>query len=167
MGCSLLNSSATSPPPKPAASTFSVAPTSTPTAAGSATATHSASSSSHGSGAKIGIGVGVALAGLLLIAALTWFLLRRRRQRRESEIWSDQNMSGAQGDLGKFYVQRGQIQRKEDLGLGLQSTGMHQDEVEDADEPHPTSPASYRSMRHGPSLPPRSPSRLTGGTEFF
>jgi hypothetical protein len=25
---------------------------------------------------------------------------------------------------GKFYVKRGQVKRQEDLGLGLQSTGM-------------------------------------------
>ena len=76
-------------------------------------------------------------------------------------------MSAGTNDIGKFYVQRGQVQRQEDLGLGLQSTGMHRVQSMQEEELEPKSPVEYSSTARGPSIPPRSPSRLTGGQEFF
>lgn len=68
--------------------------------------------------------------------------------------------------MGRFYVKRGTLQRQEDLGLGLQSTGMHE-----VQNPHPadldTKSVPYSSTASGPSIPPRSPSRLAQGNEFF
>jgi hypothetical protein len=65
--------------------------------------------------------------------------------------------------MGKFYVKRGTIQRQEDLGLGLQSTGMQ--EIQRAP------PSEGGSMGTGtppyrPSVPPRSPSRIISGEPF-
>jgi hypothetical protein len=66
-------------------------------------------------------------------------------------------MSGATASpFNKFYVQRGQVQRQEDPGLGLQSTAMH---VDDAD----VGAREYRTTVDGPSIPPRSPSRVLRG----
>ena len=77
-------------------------------------------------------------------------------------------MSGVPNDMGRFYVKRGMIQRQEDLGLGLQSTGMHRAEVQ-AGQPADldTKSVPYSSTASGPSIPPRSPSRLAQGNEFF
>ncbi len=64
-------------------------------------------------------------------------------------------MSGATASpFNKFYVQRGQVQRQEDPGLGLQSTGM---QVEDLGE------REYVVSAEGPSIPQRSPSRALRG----
>lgn len=59
------------------------------TAATSATSTPSsmttaAKSGGLSTGAEAGIGVGCAIAGLLVIGFIVWFLMRRRRQRREA-----------------------------------------------------------------------------------
>ena len=75
-------------------------------------------------------------------------------------------MQGVPNDMGKFYVQRGTVQRQEDLGLGLQSTAMH--DIEPAPEEWYSKGASAGSS--GPSrplVPPRSPSRLGSRNKFF
>lgn len=75
-------------------------------------------------------------------------------------------MSGATAaPFNKFYVQRGQVQRQEDPGLGLQSTGMQH--FEDS-PPIGTALGGRESSSKfvqidGPSIPPRSPSRALRG----
>jgi hypothetical protein len=87
------------------------------------TATPSQASSQHSrvSATTIGVAVGVSVAGVLIIAGSVWVLMRNRKRRRESRVWDQGIMSS-----GKFYLKRGQVQRQEDLALGLQSTGMHE-----------------------------------------
>ena len=75
-------------------------------------------------------------------------------------------MSGVPDDLGRYYVKRGTLQRQEDLGLGLQSTGMHEVQNPHAGDLDAKS-VPYSSTASGPSIPPRSPSRLAQGNEFF
>ncbi len=61
-------------------------PTATSGALGGATATQPASSSSGGglsSGAVIGIAVACGVVGLILVFALVWYLVRRRKQNKE------------------------------------------------------------------------------------
>jgi hypothetical protein len=75
-------------------------------------------------------------------------------------------MEGMPNDMGKYYVQRGTVQRQQDLGLGLQSTGMH--DIEPAPEHRYSKGVSAGSSAPSrPSVPPRSPSRLGSGNEFF
>jgi hypothetical protein len=176
---SLLNRSDTSgPPPKPTSSIIaastpgptSTSHTSTAIASAAATTTGASSSSSKSltTGAKAGIGVGVSIAGLLIIAALAWFFLLRKRQERESSPpWDDQSMSAVSSGIGKFYVQRGQVQRQEDMGLDLQSTGMHGMQAPHLEDM--SSKSRYSSATggvDGPSIPPRSPSRIMQGRPF-
>jgi hypothetical protein len=100
-----------------------------------------------GTGVKAGAGAAAAIGGLLILAAITWFILRSRRQKR----WETQNMENMA--MGKYYVQRGTVQRQEDLALGLQSTNMHDMESILAED------------KAFPSVPPRSPSRLGSGND--
>lgn len=91
--------------------------------------------------------------------------------------WGDQNMEGVPDDMGKFYVQRGTVQRQQDMGLGLQSTGMHGIDHDIGPVPvdRDSKGVSYGSsttptqgtQASRPSVPPRSPSRLASGNEFF
>lgn len=76
-------------------------------------------------------------------------------------MWDNGSMSGGTPEMGKYYVKRGTIQRQEDLGLGLQSTGMHEDQIGTAHggEDLGATPA----MSTGPNIPPRSPSRALRG----
>lgn len=126
-----------------------------------------------GTGAKIGLGVGVGIAGLLILSALLFFLVRHRKQSQvvaDNAPWDNSSMSGATASpLNKFYVQRGQVQRQEDPGLGLQSTGMQH--FEDS-PPIGTALGRKESIREssskfvqidGPTIPPRSPSRVQRG----
>jgi hypothetical protein len=117
-----------------------------------------------GTGAKIGLGVGVGVAGLLLLSALLFFLVRHKKKSRavaDSAPWDNSSMSGATASpFNKFYVQRGQVQRQEDPGLGLQSTGMQHFE-----EPPIGTALGGREYGNidGPTIPPRSPSRALRG----
>ena len=78
-------------------------------------------------------------------------------------VWDDQSVPN---DMGRFYVQRGTVQRQQDLGLGLHNTGMH--EIQNAPPDRDSkNTASYGSTASRPSVPPRSPSRLASGNEFF
>ncbi|KAG0646823.1 hypothetical protein D0Z07_6170 [Hyphodiscus hymeniophilus] len=169
----LLNVNDTSPPPLPTSSSSSPTPTPTsnpsesPTANTSTSTTAaqaSGSKSSLGTGAKAGIGVGAAVGGLLILAALAWCLLRIKKNREDNEEpWGGQNMD-EEPRMSKYYVQRGTVQRQQDLGLGLESSGMHgfqHDKVAKGNS-HGSSSAPSR-----PSVPPRSPSRLGSGNEFF
>lgn len=126
-----LNRFDTSGPPAPtsasAVSTSGTTPT--PSSASSSSATRSPSqatgaSTKSTSGTTIGIAVGVSIAGLAIIGASAWFLLRKRKLRRESRVWDQGIMSS-----GKFVLTRGQVRRQEDLGLGLQSTAMGMGEI--------------------------------------
>jgi hypothetical protein len=104
------------------------------------------------SGAKAGLGVGVGVVSLGLVSTLA-FLIYRHRRNKEAAVaaapWDNSSMSGATASpFNKFYVQRGQVQRQEDPGLGLQST-------------------EYGKV-DGPAIPPRSPSRaLRGDGSYF
>lgn len=70
-------------------------------------------------------------------------------------------MSGATASpFNRFYVQRGTVQRQEDLGLGLQSSGMH---AEDAGIGIAGREYGTGGGVDGPSIPPRSPSRALRG----
>jgi hypothetical protein len=84
--------------------------------------------------------------------------------------WGDPNMEGVPNDMGRFYVQRGTVQRQQEMGLGLQSTGMH--DVEPVPADRDSKGISYGSsitptQASRPSVPPRSPSRVANGNEFF
>jgi len=111
-------------------------------------------------GAKAGLGVGVGVVGLALLSILAFLIFRHRRNkaaRVASVPWDNSSMSGATASpFNKFYVQRGQVQRQEDPGLGLGSTGMAH--VED-----PGIGAREYGQIDGPSIPPRSPSRALRG----
>jgi hypothetical protein len=70
-------------------------------------------------------------------------------------------MSGAGAlPFNKFYVRRGTVQRQEDPGLGLQSTRMH---AEDAGIGIAERDYGLGGGVDGPSIPPRSPSRVLSG----
>jgi len=73
-----------------------------------------------------------------------------------------QNMEGVPNDMGKYYVQRGTVQRQEDLNLGLESTGM-QDTHNVAEDWNSKDTGSYGSSTSRPLVPPRAPSRLASG----
>ncbi|TAQ85349.1 hypothetical protein B7494_g6316 [Chlorociboria aeruginascens] len=152
---SLLNQFDTSPPPVPVATTSPIptiaptpTPTPTPTAITFASVTPSASHSSGlTTGAKIGIGVGVGIAGLIGLAGLAGYLLRSRKQKRESRAWGEQNMSGLGSDPGKFYVNRGTVQKQGDLGLGVHNTisgGVSPYGFEAHDSPEVAEPSTVR-----------------------
>jgi hypothetical protein len=121
-----------------------------------------------GTGAKVGLGVGVGIAGLLVLSALLFFLVRHKKTKTvtDNAPWDNSSMSGATASpFNKFYVQRGQVQRQEDPGLGLQSTGMQHFE-----ESPPIGTALGRRESSskfvqidGPTIPPRSPSRVLRG----
>jgi hypothetical protein len=166
--CSLLNRFDTSPPPTPSPRTSTVAtstpvPTPIPTAITSASATpQSSDSKSDTPKLKIGLGVGIAAAGLLILGALIWFL-RSRKQAKDSGAWDDQGASMSGAPHAGFYNKRATAQRQGDLGFGVQSTGMHGIQSNDFDSKNVP---SYSVIASGPSIPPRSPSRLMQGNEF-
>ena len=89
--------------------------------------------------------------------------------------WGDQNMEGLPNDMGRYYVERGTVQRQQDMGLGLQSTGMHginEHDVGTVSQDRDSKGISYGSSTTAtqasrPLVPPRSPSRLASGNEFF
>jgi hypothetical protein len=67
------------------------------------TTSHTFSPSAHhgdelGTGAKAGIGVGAAVAGLVLIAALSWLILRSKRRRTVERQYGQLN-----GERGAAY----------------------------------------------------------------
>ena len=170
MVCSLLNYNDTAGPPKPTStssmsSTVAPTPTPTPTTAttNSTPTAVSAQPTTSKSGtpkSTIGIAVGVTLAGLITLAALVYWFFRARRRKIESGSWDSQSVPS---DMGKFYVKRGTVQRQEDMGLGLQSTGM--EEIQRA----PLSEGGSMGTRtppYRPSVPPRSPSRIISGEPF-
>ena len=171
MVCSLLNYNDTAGPPPPtstSSTSSTVAPTPKPTqttattdatpVAGSSQST--ASKSGGTSKSTIGIAVGVTLAGLIALAALAYWFFRARKQKIESGSWDDQSVPS---DMGKYYVKRGMVQRQEDLGLGLQSTGMHEIQRAPASEGRSM---GTRTPPYRPSVPPRSPSRIISGEPF-
>jgi hypothetical protein len=112
-------------------------------------------------GAKAGLGVGVGIVGIAIISLLFFFLNRHRQRARATDAappWDNSSMSAATASpFNKFYVQRGQVQRQEDPGLGLQSEGMQVDDLGIAG-----TGTEYGAI-HGPSIPPRSPSRALRG----
>lgn len=171
----LLNRFDKSLPPPPTATSSSTSAASTPTTTSTPapspttnaidTSTAPPSSSKSGglsTGAQVGIGVGVSIFGLALIAAIGFFLFRSRKQKHGGGMWDNGSMSGGTPEMGKYYVKRGTIQRQEDLGLGLQSSGMHRDEIG-------TAHGGEDMNAGGPDIPPRSPSRALrgGGDNYF
>jgi hypothetical protein len=111
---------------------------------------------SHGlsPGAGGGIGAGAGVAALALIAVLVWWY----RRRKDKKAWE---MSGVPADMERFYIKRGTIQRQEDMNLGLQSTGMHDAREISEEEGMDVKSSQYHSSKSsGPSIPPRSPSRV-------
>ncbi len=86
-------------------------------------------------------------------------------------------MGGIPSDMGKYYVQRGTVQRQEDLNLGLASANMNDAETETETEhgmvERDSNGVSFISSGppSRPSVPPKSPIRVTAreGTEreFF
>lgn len=99
-----------------------------------------------------------------MLAGLAFFFFRSRKERPDSSVWDNSSMSGVPNPTGKYYVKRGTLQRQEDLGLGLQSTGMHDDHIAGGGEDSVPKTASP-----GPEIPARSPSRVLrgGGNNYF
>ena len=75
-------------------------------------------------------------------------------------------MSGVPDNIRRFCVKRGTVQRDKDLGLGLQSTGMHSVQSTQAGELDSKS-VPYSATASGPPIPPRSLRRLAQGNKFF
>ncbi|KAE9364556.1 FAS1 domain-containing protein [Stipitochalara longipes BDJ] len=148
------------PPPTTSVTTSTPAPTATQTINTPTYTSSGNSNSGMSTGAKAGLGVGVGVVGLALLSILAFLIFRHRRNkaaRAASVPWDNSSMSGATASpFNKFYVQRGQVQRQEDPGLGLQSTGMAH--VEDSG----MAGREYGQI-DGPSIPPRSPSRALRG----
>lgn len=113
----------TSGPPAPTVSTTPTKPSPTAAVSSTSSALSDFPKTKSSLGTTIGIAVGASLVGIAIIAASIWFIMRRRGQKKiNTGVW-DASISNA----GKFYVTRGgQVRRQEEMGLGLQSTGMHE-----------------------------------------
>ncbi|TVY78341.1 Fasciclin-like arabinogalactan protein [Lachnellula suecica] len=101
----LLDRNNPSPPPAPTDATPSSTPTPTTTSIPTANTALDKSVPSKGltTGATIGIAVGAAVGGVLLLAAIAFFFVRRHKQnKRQSGVWSEQSVVG-HGEKGNLY----------------------------------------------------------------
>ncbi|RDW89774.1 hypothetical protein BP6252_01806 [Coleophoma cylindrospora] len=166
---SLLNSSNTSPPPKPTTSiiiqstpipTISSSTTASTTPTASAIPSQAPSSKSHTPKATIGIAVGVTGAVLIGIAASIWYIMRRKQRQDNSIPYNDQGMSASPSNLGKFFANGSTIQRQENPLSGIHSTGINDLDSSQVEGTISQDSPAYSAVAYRPSIPLRSPSRL-------